>query len=136
MRKLIVLVALATGVACSLDTSTNTAPLVGSLSGTYALQSINGSPLPFSIVSHDTTQLIDTDSLTLDGVGNWTESVRYRQTVGAAAATNESFGLFGIWSRSGNSLTFRTDFGLLYLGTATDTTLLLSDAGYNYVFKR
>lgn len=136
MRKLIALVALATGVACSLDTSNNTGPLVGSLSGTYSLQSINGSALPFGIVGHDTTQLIDTDSLTLGPAGDWTETVRYRQTVGTAPTTNESFGLVGVWTRSGNSLNFRTNQGLLYIGTATDTTLLLSDAAYNYVFKR
>lgn len=136
MRKLVVLAALLTGVACNLDTNTATGPLVGSLEGTYALQTMNGTALPFSIVAHDTTVLIDKDILVLDAVGNWSEKVNYRQMVGAAAATPDSFQLVGIWTRSANNLNFRTSAGLLYVGTATDTTLHLSDAGYNYVFKR
>jgi hypothetical protein len=137
MRKLIAVVALATAVACSLDTSTNTGPLVGDVSGTYTLQSINGTPLPFTIVSHDTTVLVDTDTLTLSPSGNWFETVNLRQTVGTAATTNESFELLGYYLRSGNGMNFRTSDGILfYVGTATDTTLLLSDGGYDYVFKR
>jgi hypothetical protein len=136
MRKLVVLVALVTAVACDLGTDTGTGPLVGSLEGTYALQSMNGSALPFAIVAHDTTVFIDQDVLILDGVGNWSEKVNFRQTVGAAAATSDSFQLAGIWTRSANSLSFRTSQGLLYVGTATDTTLHLADAGYTYVFRR
>ena len=136
MRKLIVLVALLAGVACNLDTNTNTGPLVGSLEGTYSLQTMNGTALPFAIASHDTTVFIDLDVLVLDGVGNWAEKVNFRQTVGAAAATKDSFQLAGIWTRSANSLSFRTPQGLLYVGTATETTLELSDASYTYLFKR
>jgi hypothetical protein len=136
MRKLVVVVALAAGVACNLSTDTGIGPLVGSLEGTYALQTMNGTALPFTIVAHDTTVFIDQDVLVLDGVGNWSEKVNFRQTVGAAAAIRDSFQLVGIWTRSANSLNFRTSQGLLYVGTATDTTLHLSDAGYTYVFKR
>jgi hypothetical protein len=136
MRKLVVLAALIAGVACNLNTDTSTGPLVGNLEGTYALQTMNGTALPFSIVAHDTTVLIDKDVLILDAVGNWSEQVNYRQTVGATAAVPDSFQLAGIWTRSANSVSFRTSAGLLYVGTATDTTLHLSDAAYNYVFKR
>ena len=136
MRKLIALMALVATAACSLNTETDPGPAVGDLAGTYTLQSMNGSPLPFSIVSHDTTVLIDTDVLIVAGTGDWSETVNYRQTAGTNQTTNESFNLAGIWSRSGNTLNFRTAQGLLYVGTATDTTLLLSDNSFNYVFKR
>jgi hypothetical protein len=136
MRKLIAVVAFAAAAACSLNTETDPGPLVGNLAGTYNLQTMNGTPLPFSIVSHDTTVLIDTDVLTVGTTGDWAETVSYRQTVGTDPTTNESLNLVGIWSRSGNSLNFRTSLGLLYVGTATDTTLLLSDNSFNYVFKR
>jgi hypothetical protein len=137
MRKLIVFVALVTGVACSLNTDTTTGPLVGPLAGTYSLQTVNGSLLPFAIVAHDTTVLIDKDVLIVDPTGGWSEQVNYTQTVGVAAATTDSFALAGVWARSGNNVNFRTqDLRLLYVGTATDTTLQLSDNLYNYVFKR
>jgi hypothetical protein len=137
MRKLIVFAALVAGVACSLNTDVPTGPLVGRLDGTYGLQTVNGSSLPFTIVGHDTTLLIDKDVLVVDASGTWSENVNYRQTVGVAAATVDSFQLAGIWSRSGNSLNFRTqDLRLLYVGVATDTTLQLTDSQYEYLFKR
>jgi hypothetical protein len=136
MRKLFALVLLVAGAACSTNTDNGTGPLVGDLSGTYTLQSMNGTALPFSIVSHDTTVMIDTDVLTMGQAGDWAETVSYRQTAGTNATTNESFQLSGIWTRNGNSLNFRTSQGLLYVGQADETTLQLSDAVYNYVFKR
>ena len=136
MRKLIALAALAASVACNLSTDTGAAPLVGDISGTYSLRTMNGAPLPLTVVGHDTTVVIDTDVLILTPVGDWSETVGYRQTVGAAATTAESFALSGGWTRSGNSLSFRTPNGLFYLGTATDTSLNLSDAANSYVFKR
>jgi hypothetical protein len=136
MRKLFALVLFVAGVACSTNTDNGTGPLVGDLSGTYTLQTMNGSPLPFSIVSHDTTVMIDTDVLTVGQAGDWAETVTYRQTAGANATTNESFDLSGIWTRSGNTVNFRTSQGLLYVGQANETTLQLSDAVYNYEFKR
>lgn len=134
MRKLIALVLLAGAAACGFDTATE--PLVGDISGTYTLQSMNGSPLPFVFASNDTTVSIDTDVLTVNTGGDWTETVSYRQTVGTADATNETLNLSGSWTRSGNQLNFRTAMGLLYVGTATETTLNLSDAGFDYVFTR
>lgn len=133
MRKLLVLLLVAGAAACSVDTPTG--PLVD-ISGTYTLQSMNGSPLPFVFASNDTTVSIDTDVLNVTAGGDWTEIVAYRQTVGTAAATNDTLNLAGNWTRNGNQLNFRTPMGLLYVGTATETTLNLSDAGFNYVFTR
>lgn len=137
MRKLIAVVALVAAAACSLNTEVDSGPLVGDISGTYTLQTMNGTPLPFSIVSHDTTVVIDTDVLTVGSSGSWTETLTYRQTAGTDPTTNETLSYTGIWGRSGNSLNFRTPQGrLFYVGTATDTTLLLADNAFNYVFKR
>jgi hypothetical protein len=138
MRKLIALVAFAaTAASCRLNTEPDPGPLVGDLAGTYTLQSMNGTALPFSIVSNDTTVLIDTDIMVLGSNGDWNETVTYRQTAGTNPTTNESFTLNGAWSRNGNSLNFRTlQGGLLYVGTATETSLLLADRDFQYVFKR
>ena len=135
MRKLIVLVALAATAACTSDLPSE--PLVGSLEGTYSLSTMNGSPLPFTIVSHDTTFNIDTDVITLTAAGGWSETVSYRQTAGTNTTTNENFALDGTWGRNGNSLNFQiTGGGTIYLGTATDSSLNLTDGGFNYVFLR
>ena len=134
MRKLIALVLLSAATACGMDTATE--PLVGDIAGTYTLQSMNGSALPFVFASNDTTVSIDTDVLMVAAGGDWTETVGYRQTVGTAAATNETLNLSGSWTRSGNQLNFRTAQGLLYVGMARETALNLSDAAFDYVFTR
>jgi hypothetical protein len=134
MRKLLAVLLVVGAAACSVDTPAG--PLVGDISGTYTLRSMNGSPLPFVFTSNDTTVSIDTDVLTVVASGDWSETVGYRQTVGTAAATNETLNLVGSWTRNGNQLNFRTSLGLLYVGTATETSLNLSDAGFNYVFTR
>ncbi|HET7188812.1 MAG TPA: hypothetical protein VFI52_11685 [Gemmatimonadaceae bacterium] len=134
MRKLRALVLLVGAAACGLDTATG--PLVGDISGTYSLQTMSGNPLPFTLVSHDTTIVIDSDVLVLTSTGDWSETVSYRQTVGTAATTNESLPLSGFWTRAGNQLNFRTTQGLLYIGTASETALTLSDNSFTYVFTR
>jgi len=136
MRRLLALVALVAAVGCNLDTTRDTGPLVQNVAGVYTLQTMNGKALPFTIASHDTTIRIDTDVLTVGVDGDWLETITYLQTVGTNVPTTETDVLSGLWTRSGNSVGFRTSQGPLYIGTVTDTTLLLSDAAYNYVFKR
>jgi hypothetical protein len=119
-----------------MNTDTSTSPLVGDLSGTYSLQTMNGSPLPFSVVSPDTTFFIDTDSLFMSANGNWAEKVNFRKQAGTNPATTDSLSFAGTWTRFGNSLNLYTPQTLLYQGVATDTTLQLSDGSFNYVFKR
>lgn len=97
---------------------------------------MNGSPLPFVFASKDTTVSIDTDVLTLTAAGGWSETVACRQTVGAAAATNDTLNLSGSWTRTGNQLDVRTSPGLLYIGTASETALTLSDNAFTYPFTR
>jgi hypothetical protein len=135
MRRLIALVALVATAACNMDTATND-PLPTHLAGTYSLQTMNGEPLPFTVVAHDTTDIIDTDILTLDALGGWTESVNYRETVGTNPTTNKSFDLAGSWGSTNGQLNFRTVSGLLYIGSGTETSLNLTDAAYTYVFTR
>jgi hypothetical protein len=135
MRLFIALAALVATTACKLDTTTNNT-INANLAGSYSLQSIDGAPMPVTTVSNDTTVTIDGDVLVLDGIGNWGEIVRYHRTVGAAAAVADSLQLGGIWLSSGNTLNFRTSQSLLYVGTATDSTLSLSDAISVYEFKR
>jgi hypothetical protein len=135
MRQLIAIVALVATAACRNDRST-TEPYVASVAGSYSLRMLNGSLLPFTLVSHDTTVNIDTDVILLTNGGDWSEKVAYRRTVGTAATTRDSFALAGLWTRVGNRLTFRTPQGLLYVGVATDTSLNLSDGAFTYFFVR
>jgi hypothetical protein len=136
MRKLVVLAALMAASACQ-AADKPTEPLVEDLTGSYSLQTLNETPLPFTVVSHDTSFSVDTDTLKLGADGSWDEIVRYRQTVGSSASTNESIGFSGFWIRSHNDLTFRTVQGAtFYLGSATTTTLNLTDGSATYLFQR
>lgn len=136
MRLPIAFAALVAVAACNFDTTTNNAPLTLNPAGTYSLQSIDGAAMPVSTVSNDTTTTLDTDVIVLDSIGDWSELVRYHRVVGSAAAVSDSVQIGGFWYGSGNSLNFRTSQVLLYIGTATDSTLTLSDNASLYVFKR
>jgi hypothetical protein len=136
MRQLIALVALVATAACSMDTAT-TEPIVGSLAGAYTLRTMNGSPLPFTIVGRgDTTVHIDTDVILMTDGGDWNEKVNYRLSVGTAAAIDTSFTLLGTWSRVGNTVSFRIPGGPIYFGTASDTSMSLTDGAFRYLFVR
>jgi hypothetical protein len=135
IRQLIILVALVATAACGSNSLSE--PLV-TVNGTYTLKSMNGKPLPFVIASHDTSVTINTDVISLTAAGSWSEHVTYRQQLGAAAAATDTiFDAAGIWTRSGNKVTFLVQGGgVFYLGTASDTSLSLTDNSFAYLFVR
>ena len=71
MRRITIAV-LALGMAACTNSST-TGPS-GSLSGTYRLQTINGSPVPYTFASGVTLQ---SDVLTLSSNGNYSDAAQY-----------------------------------------------------------
>jgi len=81
MRKLLLSLVLATAVACGGD---STSPINASIAGTYKLQTINGSALPYTILQFgsDKIEFLD-DQVTVNDGGTYTES-RSRRDSGSA----------------------------------------------------
>jgi hypothetical protein len=136
MRKIIAFVALVATAACSLDTGT-TAPYAGSLTGTYTLQTMNGAPLPFTFTNADTSFSIVSDVILMADDGSWSETYVSLRKIGTAAATSDTVALAGSWTRTSPLSFYSAPNGTLtYQGTASETSLALTDGYFNYLFQR
>lgn len=131
----IALLSLAIATACGGDSSTN--PNSDAIEGTYALKSVNGSPLPFTAQSGTDSFTLTKDVLTVASNGSWTESISYTETVNGQTSTGtDADG--GSWSRVGSSVNFYSNVtnGTAYSGTYNNGSLSLSSGGFLQVFVR
>jgi hypothetical protein len=112
MRKLILSLVLATAVACGGD---STSPINASIAGSYKLQTINGSALPYTIlqVGSDKIEFLD-DQVTVNDGGTYTESGHIRTTENGVVTT-ETIADAGTYVRTGTAITFHST------GDNTDT---------------
>lgn len=117
--------------ACGSDDSTS--PIVGA-SGTWNLQSINGSALPVTIGSGTQTVTVIASTLTISSNGNYNEVVTLRPV---GTTTNTTFTEIGTWSATNGLVTFndQTD-GVTYTGTVSGNTLTENAAGFTSVYTR
>ena len=121
--------------ACGSDSGTN--PNNAAIDGTYTLQTVNGSPLPFTIQSGANSLTLTKDVLTVGSNGSWTESIDYTETFnGQTSSGTDADG--GSWTRAGSSVTFYSNVtsGNAYTGTFSNDMLTLGAGGFVQVFTR
>lgn len=121
---------LAVAVGCGSDDSTS--PTLGA-SGTWSLQSINGSALPVTLGSGTQAVVIIASTLTISANGNYNEVVTLRP----AGAANTTFTEIGTWTVVNGVVTFndQTD-GITYNGTVSGNTLTEVSPGFTSVYAR
>jgi hypothetical protein len=131
-RAWIAVAVLVAAAACGSDDD-STSPIVGA-SGTWALQSINGSALPVTLGSGSQAVSVIASTLTISSNGNYNEVVTLRP---AGATTNTTFTEIGTWSVSNGVVTFndQTD-GITYTGSVSGNTLTENTAGFVSVYSR
>jgi len=117
--------------ACGSDDSTS--PTLGA-SGTWSLQSINGSALPVTIGSGTQAVTVVASTLTISSNGNYNEVVTLRPV---GATTNTTFTETGTWSFANGVVTFndQTD-AITYTGSVNGNTLTENTAGFVSVYMR
>ena len=135
MRRFVAAAAVALTLACGSDGSTT--PTNTAIAGTYSLQTINGSALPFTFVSGTDSLTVTADTILVGSDGTWSESVAYRQTVGGQVTTGTQID-GGVWLANDTQVEFdSTVSGLLvYTGTFTNSALNLTDGSTAQVFVR
>jgi hypothetical protein len=136
MRRLLVAAALALTLACSVgDAGTNANNTA--IAGTYALQTINGSGLPFTFVSGTDSLTVSTDTIAVAADGSWAESYAYRQTVSGQVTTGTQVD-GGLWVTDGNQIEFDSTLSglVVYTGTFTASMLSLTDGNSTQIFAR
>ena len=72
----------------------------------------------------------------LDAQGNYTGTIRYRETYSGSAPTQYDDTIVGYWTLSGNQLTLvDTQTSTSYYGTVSGSTITLTDgSGYTEVY--
>lgn len=133
MRRLALALAVALSVsACGGDSSTDP----GSITGTYTLRTIAGSPLPYVLSEIGTTkyELLD-DAVTLNANGTYTEISHTRATVNGQVSTTPSTDS-GSYAVSGTDITFTSLDGSTVTGTVGAGTLTIPTGGGPAIYAR
>jgi hypothetical protein len=137
MRRFAVAV-LALAVACGGSDTTSTLP--GTEGGSYALTSVNGTPLPFleSSSSGNSTYL-SSGAIQLDHVAHTFTLVLHESSTGPTAQPPATTTLFGSYTMSGTSLTLTlsaANGGGTLPATWTEPTIAVTSGSRTMLFTR
>ncbi len=131
---------LAAAAACT----DNTAPSTQITSGSYSLQTVNGSAVPYSYSAGANTVTIQSDIYTLNNDGTYNESIN--ETVYNGYTTNSANDAeAGTWNQNGNAVVFAPSYSTQanynqYTGSLTGSStfsrssLTFSDNGVVWVY--
>ncbi|HEY5087156.1 MAG TPA: hypothetical protein VII66_07375 [Gemmatimonadaceae bacterium] len=139
-RSLAVVVALAALAACT----DNTSPVTQLSGGSYSLQTVNGTNVPYTYTSGSTTITIQSDIYTLNNDGTYSESISEIISNGFSSSP-ASDGESGTWSQNGNAVVFAPSYSTQnnysqYTGalsgssTFSHSTLTFSYSGVVWVY--
>ena len=105
--------------------------------GTYALQNVDGSPLPAVLVSAGVNYRLEVTAaqITLNADRSFSSSFNYRQTVGGTVTT-ETENASGKYVRNNDDLVFTYSDGDQVTGSLTGNTLTIRAEGYQFVFQK
>jgi len=101
------------------------------------MQTFNGTKLPYTISSGDTTLTITDDVLAIQSNGSYSDMTSFTATI-AGNAQSASSTEVGTWTASGGTVTFddQTDGGVTYQGSVTGNTLTEMVNGTTQVYQR
>ncbi|HWJ16667.1 MAG TPA: hypothetical protein VNS10_23175 [Gemmatimonadaceae bacterium] len=135
MRRLVSLALVFAALACGDDDTT--APTQASVAGTWSLQTVNGSPLPFTIATTPAKLEILSYVVNVSANGTWTSSQQVRTTFGGSVTTNTNTD-GGTYTLSGNNvaITSNTAGSTVQAGVIAGNTLTLSQSGFIFVFTK
>lgn len=133
MRRLLLICAIVGGIACGDSTS----PGMAAVAGTWSLQSVNGSPLPYTISqgSLSTTQ-IASGTLVVSRSGTFTDTTTVATTANGEQSTSAEADS-GSYSLNGAvvSFAFVTD-GLTGTGLLNGDSVTVALSGYSLLYTK
>lgn len=136
MRRLLATLALTSAlVGCGDDDGPSGS---ASIAGNYVLQSIDGDPVPSTIIQlPDYLLEVTQGSLTVNANNTWSASVTFREDDdGTITVETDTDG--GTYTRTNNSVSFTsTQGGVDAAGSISGSTLTVTDEdGFVYIFRR
>ena len=122
-------------LACGGSDSTGPA---ASVEGTWDLQTVNGSALPFTVafISSPLYRLeVMGDHVVVSGDGTYSQSTTTRETQGSQVTTTTD-NYAGTWSQHGSQVDITEDDGAQTTATVNGNTLTFNDSGFTAVYVR
>lgn len=114
-----------------------TSPGSVSVAGSYALQTVNGSPLPFIVlqIGADKVELLN-ETVTLSEGGTFTQQGALRVTESGFVST-ESYADAGTYVRNGTAVAFEFNSdGSTGTGTISGNTITVAVSGFSLVYRK
>lgn len=120
--------------ACGSDSTTGP---TASIVGTWHLQSINGTPLPYVIAQTGTNKTeLTADVFTVSVGGSFTETTTLRLTVNGQVTT-QSGADAGNYTLNGTAVSFRFNSdGSTGTGAWSGNTVTVAESGFSYIYTR
>lgn len=135
MRRLLSLTLAFAILACGGDDSTSV-PTNASVAGTWTLQTVNSSPLPFTLATTPAKIELLSNVVTVSSNGTYSSSLTTRTTVSGQATTATSTAA-GTYTLSGNAVAIRSNDGTtVQAGTVSGNTLTLAQTGLVFVYQK
>lgn len=133
-RLALTLIALATVVSlgCSDD---GTRPTPASFAGTWNLQTVNGSPMPFVVQTANPKIEIMSDQIVVVDNGTFTESFVVQRTTGTQVVLERGSDS-GTYSLNGSAVSLVYADGSTGNGATTGNSLTLAGQGFSQVYTR
>ncbi len=137
MRRLVSLALVLAIIGCGNDDD-STSPTNASVAGTWTLQTVNGSALPFTLASSPAKLEILSYVVNVTSNGTWTSSEQTRTTIGTATPQTATVTDAGTYTISGNNvaLTSSTAGSTAQAGTVSGNTFTLVQSGFTFVFQK
>ena len=133
MRRFVALLAFAALAACGGDSSTSPA----SVTGSYTLRTVNGTPLPYTLIQLGNFKYeITSDVITLNDGGTFTESGADRTTEEDGTVTTSTITDAGTYTLAGTAITLNSPDSGSINGSVSDGTLTLTGEGVVAVYSK
>ena len=133
--RLIACMLLLVGAACGGDSPTQ--PTSPSVAGTWSLQTINGTGLPYIVAQTGSDKVeLTSDVLTVVGSGSFTQITQVRVTQNGQVST-QSIPDAGSYVLNGTAVTFTFNSdGSSGTGSLSGNTLTIAEDGFAYVYRK
>lgn len=124
-------------VSASCSGGDSTAPGTASIAGSYALQTVNGAPLPFVVLQIGSDKIEVTDeTVTLSGGDAFTQQGSLRITQSGVVST-DSYAEAGVYTRNGTAVNFVfSSDGTTGTGTISGNSLIVAVSGLSLVYRK
>jgi hypothetical protein len=118
--------------ACGSDTSTAPDAVVG----IWTMQSVNGSPLPYTVQLGGQTYQILADQLTLRSSRTFTDEFTIQQPTETGGVDFQTIPSSGTFAVNGNTVVFTYTDGSTETGTVSGESMTIAESGFSAVYTK